>query len=131
VKTYSKILVVVCISVYLSGCASLISRPPKVILLPEERIFTIPGGQEVKVYLDHKEMAMTFPEDMKLVSPTILVRQEEKLNNALLNKVKADTNKNQVLGIIGTVLGIFGSIFGVIFFKKVKWPTFKLNAEVK
>ena len=100
------------------------------VLLPEERIFTIPGGQEVKVYLDHKEMMMTFPEDMKLVSPTVLVRQEEKLNNALLDKIKSDAGKKKALGIFGSILGIL--VFGLgIVFRKNLWPKVSAKLDVK
>lgn len=131
----SRIIKLVTISfllVLLSGCATLVSKPPKVVLMPEERIFTIPGGQEIKVWLDHKEIAMTFPEDMKLVSPTVLVRQEEKLNNVLLDKIKTNAKNKTTLGIIGSILAIFGGLIGIIFRKNL-WPkiTFKAGAEVK
>ena len=125
----NKKLIIIALCLTLSGCASLISRTPKVVLLPEERIFTVKQGQEITVYLDHKEMSMTFPEDMKLVSTTVLVRQEEKLNNALLDKIKADSGKKKFLMIFGSILGILAFGLG-IFFKMKKW-TPNIKMEVK
>lgn len=126
--TYKKLIfVVLCLS--LCGCSSWIVRPQNVVLLPEERIFTVPAGQIIKVNLDKKSMEMTFPNDMKLVAPETLIRQEQKLNTATLDKAKANAEKNKMVGIIGTILGIIGSIIGAIFLKKI--PKFKLNAEVK
>ena len=113
----------------ISGCASLIQRPPKVILLPEERIFTVKAGQTMTVYLDHKEMGMTFPEDMKLVSPTVLIRQEERLNNETLKGIQANSKNKATWGIVGSILAILGGIIGM--FRKKIWPNIKLNAEVK
>lgn len=126
-----KIFCIAVMCLALTGCASWIVRPQKVVLLPEERIFTVPAGQMIKVNLDKKPMEMTFPSDMKLVAPETLVRQEQKLNNEMLKNVKASAERNKILGIIGSVLGLAGTIFGIVFFKKIKWPTFKLNAEVK
>ena len=126
-----KILVVGILCLSLCGCASWIIRPQSVVLLPEERIFTVPAGQEIKVQLDKKEIAMTFPEDMKLVSPTILVRQEGKLNNAMLDKVKANKEKATILTIVGSIFTILAFGLG-IFFKAKSWlPKIKLNAEIK
>jgi hypothetical protein len=115
----------------LQGCASWIIRPGKVILLPEERIYSLPAGQEVTVTLDNKPLKMVFPETMKVVSPTVLVRQEQKLNNAVLDKAKANSDRNKTLGLAGGIIGIIGSIAGAIFFKKIKWPTFKFGGEIK
>ena len=114
----------------LCGCASLISKPPQVVLLPEERIFTIPGGQKIDVVLDKKPMAMTFPYDMKLVSPTVLVRQEEKLNNEMLKNVKASKDNAVKLGVLASVFGILATILGA-FFRKKLWPNIKFSGEVK
>lgn len=112
------------------GCASLIVRPPKVILLPEERIFTVKAGQNITVYLDHKEMSMTFPEDMKLVSPTVLVRQEERLNNETLKGIQTNAKNKTTWGIVGSILAILGGIVGIIF-RKSFWPKIKGSIEVK
>jgi len=115
----------------LSGCASLISRPPQIVLLPEERIFSVPAGQKIAVVLDKKPMEMTFPDDMKLVSPTVLVRQEEKLNNALLDKVKAAQDNAHKAKLIGSIMAILAASLG-IFFKMKSWlPKIKANVEVK
>jgi hypothetical protein len=129
-RRYSLIIVVVCISVYMCGCASLIARPQQVILLPEERIFTVPAGQNISVNLDKKPMSMTFPYDMKLVSPTVLVRQEEKLNNEILKSAKASKDNSAKLGVMASVFGILATILGA-FFRKKLWPSVKFNAEVK
>src|ERR1041385_194244 len=70
----------------------------EVVLLPEDLIYTIPKGQSLEVLYDNEPMTIVLPTDMKLVSPATLVRQEQKLNNALLDKVKADKNTNKWLG---------------------------------
>lgn len=114
----------------LCGCASWVVRPTKVVLLPEERIFTVPAGQEIKVMLDKEEMTMTFPYDMKLTSPTVLVRQEEKLNNALLDKVKANADKKTAVAVVGSVLGIIAAGLG-IFFKAKSWFPSKVTATIE
>ena len=113
---------------YMCGCASWIVRPQQVILLPEERIFTVPGGQKIAVTLDKKPMEMTFPYDMKLVSPTVLVRQEEKLNNEMLKNVKASADNNKKLGIIGSIFAALAMGLG-IFFKMKSWKP-KISAKV-
>ena len=97
--------------VLLSGCASWVVQPQKVVLLPEERIFTIPAGQTIDVLLDKEKLTMTFPYDMKLVSPAILVRQEQQLNDATFKKIKAE-KKNS--GIMAVLTAIFGAIGGII-----------------
>jgi hypothetical protein len=102
-----------------------------VILLPEERIFSVPAGQKIAVTLDKKPIEMTFPEEMKLVSPTVLVRQEEKLNNAMLDKVKADAESKKKITLWGSIFAILAAALG-IFFKMKRWiPKIKFNAEVK
>lgn len=126
-----KAVIIIALCLSLCGCASLIARPSKVVLLPEERIFTVPGGQNISVMLDKKPMSMTFPEDMKLVSSTVLVRQEERLNNALLDKVKANQATAKKAGLIGSILACIAAALG-IFFKAKKWlPNFKANVEIK
>jgi len=109
-----KVLAVVFCIMMLAGCKSIQVRSANVILLPEERIFTVPAGQKLDVNLDKKPMSMTFPEDMKLVSPTVLVRQEEKLNNALLDKVKADKSRNAWIAIVTAIFGSIAGVFTVI-----------------
>jgi len=93
------------------GCTSWMVKTPKVILLPEERIFTIPAGQQIDVLLDKEPLSMTFPGAMKLVSPTMLVRQETELNEATFKKIKAE-NKNK--GIMGFLTVLFGAISGIV-----------------
>lgn len=123
-------LVVISILVLtLSGCASLIMKPQSVILLPEERIFTVPAGTPIKVILDNKPMEMTFPNDMKLVSIEYLVKQENKVTNALFDKIKANKEKTATMGIVGSILAIVAGIFGI--FRKKWWPNVKISGEVK
>jgi hypothetical protein len=113
----------------LTGCASLISRPGKVVLLPEDRIFSLPAGQKISVMLDKKPMEITFPEEMKIVSPTVLVRQEEKLNNALLDKVKANQDNAKKMGLITAIFSTLGGVAWIIFNIK-KWkPNLKLEVK--
>lgn len=111
---------------FVCGCASWVAKPANVILLPEERIYTVPAGQMIKVNLDQKPLEMTFPEDMKLVSPTVLVRQEQKLNEALLDKIKAAGKSKVWMTILGIIAGVVG-----IFFGKNFWPKIKANIETK
>lgn len=128
-KRYKAILIVaLCFA--LCGCSSWLVRPTKVVLLPEERIFTVTAGQKITVQLDKKEMAMTFPDDMKLCSPTVLVRQEEKLNNAALDKAKANGDKKTVLTIVGSILAILAAGLG-IFFKAKSWFPKKITASIE
>jgi hypothetical protein len=96
----------------------------QVVLLPEERIFTVPKGQQINVLLDGKPLTMVFPSDMKLVSPTALVRQEEKLNNAILDKTKAVQTRNKWLGIIGSIFTVLAGAFGAF------WGNRKKNISV-
>ncbi len=114
------------------GCSGLIVKTPKVVLLPEERIFTVPAGQEITVQYDKIEQTLTFPQDMKLVSATTLVRQEENLNKKALATVKASENKLKKYQIL--LYGLMGlaAILG-IFFKAKKWfpKSLKANVEVK
>jgi len=125
-----KILIVMSLC-FLCGCSSWIVRPEKIVLLPEERIFTIAAGQEIAVTLDGKPIKMTFPDDMKIVSPTLLVRQEEKLNNASLDKAKANKEKQTLFSIIAGIVGAIAASLG-IFFKMKSWlPKVKANIEVK
>lgn len=103
--------------VLLCGCTTLMA-PKKVVLLPEERIYTLPAGQEISVLLDGKPLKMTFPEDMKIVSSTTLVRQESRLNDALFKKIKSDSDKKKLLGILGSLSGAL--MFGLALALKSK-----------
>jgi len=100
----------------LSGCA--VSRSTvtihDVVLLPEERIFSVPAGQLINVELDGKAMHMTFPHPMKLVYESVLVRQEERLNNEILKKAKANREKKQVVGIAGSIISALAGIIWIV-----------------
>ena len=115
----------------LCGCALMV-RVPEVVLLPEERIFTVPANQEIAVLLDGVPKTMTFPHDMKLVSATTLVRQEEQLNQKVLKAVKASEGKAKKMQVVLYVFMGLAAGLG-IFFKAKKWfpKSLKLNAEVK
>jgi len=99
--------------IFLVGCASWIIPAKKVVLLPEERIFTIPAGQEIKVLLDKKPITMTFPYDMKLVSSAVLVAQEQRLNDAMFKKIKSDKKSSNLMAIVTAGLGAFAGISGL------------------
>lgn len=84
----------------------------RAVLLPEDRIFTVPAGQKIDVQLDGKMLFnMTFPATMKLVSPSVLVRQEENLNNAMFNKIKADKTTSRNTGIFAGIITVLGGLF--------------------
>lgn len=101
-----------------TGCAwtNKIQVPiPKAVLLSEDRIYTIPAGVEIKsLTLDGKEIGpITFNFDMKVVSPNVLVKQELKLNDAILDKVKADKNHSQSMQIFGAIAAFLSTLAGI------------------
>ena len=102
-----------------AGCKTIAQN--SVIILPEERIFTVQAGTPVHIWLDKKDMGeIAFPTDMKLVNEVVLVRQEQKLNDAALDKVKTEKENNKWIAILGSLLAAFGGIAGVIkLFKSV------------
>jgi len=102
------------------GCKTVTQKD--VVLLPEERIFTVQAGTKIHLWLDKKDLGeLTFPTDMKLVNEVVLIRQEQKLNDAALDKVKSDATKNKWITILGSLLAAFGGIAGVIkLFKSTK-----------
>lgn len=102
-----------------AGCKSIAQHD--VVILPEERIFTVQAGSKIHIWLDKKDMGeIAFPTDMKLVNEVVLVRQEQKLNDAALDKVKTEKEKNKWIAILGSLLAAFGGIAGVIkLFKSV------------
>ena len=125
-----KMLLLILVCFLLSGCASFGIKTPKVILLPEEKIYTVPAGQDISVLVDKKPITMNFQKDMKLVDPIMLVRQEEKLNNDALRKAKGNSGRNIILKIVGSILTIIAMVIGLIF-KKSWFPKIKGNIEVK
>lgn len=114
----------------LAGCA--LTRATvtvhDVVLLPEERIFTVPAGQLINVELDGKPMQMTFPHPMKLVYESVLVRQEERLNDQILKTAKADKDKRQAIGIFGSVIS---AIAGALWIWARRRRPVKINATAK
>ena len=115
-----------------SGCSFIRSSQiatPQAVLLPEDRIFTVKAGTEIdSLVLDGKPVGkIMFPGDMKLVSPSLLVRQEQTLNNAILDKVKADKNHSQAVTIFGSIMAFLASIgavwAGAWFKSKLSPPT--------
>jgi len=100
----------------ISGCALTRSTVTvhDVVLLPEERIFTVPAGQLINVELDKKPMQMTFPQPMKLVYESVLVRQEEKLNNQILKSAKVQKQRNDAMKIAGSGIGGLASILWIV-----------------
>lgn len=126
---YRKLLSIT-ICLMLCGCASLITKSSdKVVVLPEERIYTLPAGQEVTMNYDGKPITLSFKEDMKIVSSTVLVRQEMRLNEEALKASKAKEEANKKLGIIGSIFACLAAGLG-IFFKMKQWKP-NLKVEIK
>lgn len=98
--------------IFLVGCTRLSSN--NVILLPEDRIYTLAAGQPVNVLLDGKPLSMTFPTPMKICSPTVLVRQEQELNKKALEAVGARKQRNQFFGIFGGLVAAIGAVFAFL-----------------
>ena len=121
------------LAVWISGCASLVAKTPPPVLLSDDKIYTVPAGQEIAVELDHRPMKLTFPAPMKLMSIDRAIRDEQEKNDAMLNKVKAGAEKKGLMTIIGSILGILASAFGIFFAVKIKgiWPKIKGSVEVK
>lgn len=103
------------------GCTRLQTVTQKeVVLLPEDRIYTVPAGQKITVLLDNKELKdMTFPTDMKLVHSSILVRQEIEKNDKVLKEVKAEREKGRFWALITGIAGLFSGILGVFLKNRV------------
>lgn len=99
-----------------------------VVLLPEERIFTVPEGQVLNVTLDGKPMQMTFPHPMKLVYESVLVRQEEKLNKEILKTAKADKEKKQMAGLAGSAISALAAGLWVVARRK---KLIKIEGNIK
>jgi hypothetical protein len=96
----------------LCGCALTRSTVTvhDVVLLPEERIFTVPAGQLINVELDGKPMQMTFPHPMKLVYEIVLVRKEEALTDQVQKAIKAEKDKNDLMKVAGGIISLLGGI---------------------
>jgi len=96
----------------LTGCSMFRAQRP-VLLMPEDRIYTIPGGKPVELLLDNKPITMTFPDNsMKAVHTTTLVKQEERLNKETLKRVKTTKQRNAFIGILGAILTIISGLVG-------------------
>lgn len=107
----------------ITGCAIMRKSVSvsQVVLLPEDRIYTVPAGQKIDVVLDGKPYpGLVFPTPMKLTHESVLVRQEENLNNAILDKTHAQKQTNKWIGIFGGVLTVVGGVFGMIMKSKAK-----------
>lgn len=128
----NRLIVVAMICLTLQGCAGLVSKKPNdVVILPEERIFSVPAGKEIEITYDGKPMKLAFKEDMKLVSTTVLLRNEMRLNEEMLKASKAKEEANKKLTLWGSIFGCLAAGLG-IFFKMKKWgPNIKANVEVK
>lgn len=117
-----KLLFVIPIVILLTGCASWVVQPQKVVLLPEDRIFTVPAGQKIDVILDKKPLSMTFPNDMKLVSPTLLVRNEQQLNDATFKKINAEKKNSGIMTFLTVLFSAIGGIVALWAKNKVTKP---------
>jgi hypothetical protein len=104
-----------------SGCVSA-SKTTNLALLPEERIFTAPKGQVMNLMLDGKPLAITFPNDMKVVDPSILVRQEQQLNDITLKNIKAEKKNDGIMTILTVIFSAIGGIVTIFIKNKVTQP---------
>lgn len=127
---YKRIAFYCILLLFIAGCALTRSTVAvhDVVLLPEERIFSVPAGQLINVELDGKPMQMTFPHPMKLAYESVLVRQEEKLNNEILKTSKANKEKAQAVGIAGSIISALGGLIWIIAKRK---KTLKIDAGLK
>lgn len=125
-----KLSIVVIICMGLVGCASLVAKKPnQVVLLPEDRIFTLPANQTINMTVDGKPISIAFPRDMKVVSSEVLVRQEQRLNDETLKAAKAKTDADKKLTLWGSIMAALAACLG-IFFKIKSWNLPKLQANV-
>jgi hypothetical protein len=124
-------ILLLCLCLSLAGCFTSQGQAgvQQVVLLPEDRVFTLAQGTTVDLLLDKKPIKMTFPTEMKIVSPSYLVRQEQVLNNTALGKANADKKSNMFLTILGSVLALGASAGGAIF--KAKADQSKALANLK
>ena len=118
-RNLTKLMLVLLLLVSIAGCASWIVQPQKVVLLPEERIFTVPAGQKIDFLLDKKPLSMTFPYDMKLVSPAVLVAQEQKLNDATFKQISAEKRNSGILQFLTVLFGACGGAIALWLKNKV------------
>jgi len=104
----------------LTGCSSLsfFDKPSPVFLQEEDRYFTLPAGTPVSLELDGKKVDMVFPYQMKIVSPSKLVKNEDRLNNALAERLKFKKEKNTWMKVITPALGIIFTIVTLLIRRK-------------
>lgn len=101
--------------IMLSGCVTQKTvTVGNVPLLPEDKVYSMISGTEVKVMLDNKEMNYTIPEGMKLVHTSYLVREEEKLNTVLFDKLKVEQEKKKQFSIFSSIIGVTTGILTVL-----------------
>lgn len=115
---------------FVAGCA--LSRSTvaihDVVLLPEERIFTIKEGTVIPLVLDGKEMNMSFPYPMKLAYESVLIRYEDEKNKEILKVAKAQKEKKQMAGIAGSVISALGAGLWIIARRK---KLIKIEGNIK
>ena len=106
------LIIVVCLSVvFFAGCKTL--EPSKVVLLPEDRIYSVPAGAKIHVILDKKDLGeMVFPYEMKLAHASVFERNEQQLNDMAISQIKKDKQSKQTAGIFGGILTIAGALAG-------------------
>ena len=102
------------IPLLLCGCSALQVKTPHPVVLQEDRVYTLPAGQEVNVEFDHKPMKLTFPEPMKITTIDHILKEEKMKDNAVLDKSKADKSRNKWVGILGSLLALGAGGSGVL-----------------
>jgi len=100
--------------VLLTGCAL---APRNVVVTADDKIYTLPAGQQVSLLLDKKPVNMTFQTPMVVSSADTFIACQEKLNNAQLDKTAAKKVSSTWLGIIGSLLSLI--VAGLFAWKKI------------
>ncbi len=89
-----------------SGCKTV--TPTNVALLPEDMQYTLPAGQVVHVLKDKQPLDLTFPYPMQVVHSSVLVRNEERLNDMAMKEHRARGNNKRMAGIFGSIATALG-----------------------
>jgi hypothetical protein len=69
-------------------------------------IYTLPANMPVDLVLDNKPIRMVFTADMKVVHPSILVRNEKMLMQETQKKIINEKQRNAGIGILSSILAV-------------------------